>query len=501
MGGRQRGVGALGLWVLVGAWALLGAAGSARAQGVPAADLTAEQREDVVAFLSLLQPAETRALREATPESLPRLLERAWGAVDPGLQALTLRRLAFARERLVEGGVPPLATDRGAAFAVLGPPTRVHFEEARAWDVPDALQLATPEAVRDALAARAGLAPRRGAPPTLPLALPLAGTHPTHAWVHSIPDDPDRVHVLWFVDDLGDGRFRLRRIETLEATARVSEAPAEEMPADLFPQTGLGATFEPLPELSQDGLPVEVAAAEFKAAEAKTFVRLVVPVTPFDADLEFGADPDEFAASVVVWLRVEQGGQPLYQASRASEEGQLQPQDDRLLAEFGLPLLPGDYRWTALVLDAEGRGGHATGDLTVQALSGGVALSSVVLAGVGEDGELPRAETLETGELSPFQVGSYAVVPRVGGQFRRGETIAVVVQAYNAPSVHLELELWREGSYQSSKEVELDRLPATEIQLIEVTDAYGDGSYKFVVRATAPGGDEVVREAPFRIRG
>jgi len=490
---------------------------AARAQA-PEAELSATEQDAVLSFLELGRPDLASAAQKDREGALRQAL-KLWSGLDPAVRDLLRHRFEWVAANLAEPGVAAFQSDRAIACFVLGPPSRIHSETSHSWSGETLLDLATPaDVVADltAFAQGKGSAPA-GPAPGVPSGIPSfaqpvepaaatggegAATLPTEIWVHEVPGDPGHVRVLWFADRDASGRFRLAKHALLESTQRISEAPAKELPADVFEQMGIGGEFEALPKVSETPVGLTVLTSRFKAAESKTFVRFVVFARSVDVEIELEKDPVEWFGEAAFWLRVEEGGQPVYQISRSRAAQEVVQQGDAWLAEFGVPLRPGTYSWTALLVGRDGRGGQATGTVEVPDLTAGLALSSVTLAAAA-GGSLPQAGLAsKEGDLAPFQVGSFRVVPRVDGTFHRGETIGVVVQVYNAPSATLELDLWYDGQYQSSLDPSrIKQLPATEIQLIDVTEAYPDGSYKFVLTATAPDGSKATQEAAFRVKG
>jgi hypothetical protein len=380
-------------------------------------------------------------------------------------------------------------------------------EPAHEWKGEVVARVDDPERVAQMLAkgsaaAREGTA-TSGAPEP---ALTLTGPHPSEAWVYSTLV-PSKVRVLWFVDEDGDGTYRLVRDDLADANASVSEVAATELPPDLYAQVGTGERFDPLPVLALDAVKPSVSTASFKAHEAKTFVRFTVAVRPDDVDIELGAKPEEFLAGAEVWLQVEQDGTPIFQRTLRLREHPPVDSDGSKLVGVGVPLLPGAYTYTAMLVGSDRRGGKASGELQVPSFSGGLALSSTVLAKADKSSgepKLPKAAATAPGdEASPFAIGGLEAVPQVSGSFRQGDAFALVTEAYNGKSVVLEYSLYREGGLQFSFENEPLELPGRNTQFFEVTPEWSPGSYKVVITATDPADKKtaVEQEVPFRIRG
>ena len=448
-----------------------------------AADLVGE------VAVALFSKAQVEKLGKITAAQRAEIISEKWTELAPHERAT----LEYAAAHFRESGT--LLTDRTVAIISLSAPVKIYDEASRDWTGSTAPVLSSPVDLEGILK------PAADAPALVRPTSPLTGSMPTQAWVYPGATVNDQ-RVVWFVDEGSDGTWRFVKDEkAIPVTTVVSTGGAQEMPAELFPAAGLGEKFDDLPVLTEDALPLQVSADNFKAAAGRTFVRLMPQLNPAAIDLELGVDPAAYKAGAVLWLRVEKDGAVVHQASMPlSDLGAGEP----WLAEFGVPLGTGIHHVTALVIDKGGKGGKKVMDVDVPTFGGAVALSSVVLAkadaAAGEAG-LPKAKPTADGSLAPFQIGNYTVVPQVPPVFKRGDTIALVVQVYGSSKATVEYDLYREGSYQSTTDPEqLNTLPVTDIQQFTVTPEYTDGAYEFHVTAKS-GGTEATRKVSFRIKG
>lgn len=384
--------------------------------------------------------------------------------------------------------------DRTATLLVFGPPGGIHREEFRDYAGREASLSPSPW---DLMLILAGQEPRSPAE-----TLAIDWEMPVEIWVYPEPDG-QHLNLFHFGDIDGDGIYRLLFRERVPAGERVSSAPLEQPPAELF---GAGAGevevlegARDLPELTEDPVTVTLDTAFFKATEGRTATRFVVAVDPVDVELELDVDPAAWLAKAVVWLRVERDGEPVYQDAFEPNPAALADLSEGYVDELTtVPLTPGAYRATVVLTDGDGRGGRVTESVELPALGGGLGLSSLILA-KAEGGDIPKATGSEE-DFVAFRVGNYVVRPHVSGEFRPGDTLALVVQAYDAPSASLEYTLFKDGRAANSLEpVRLAPLPATDIQLIEVLDVWPAGAYAFRVTAGS-GPDAPTREVSFRVR-
>ena len=412
-------------------------------------------------------------------------------------------RLRWASDNLRENG--SLLNARATTFLTLGPPVRLYDEPSHDWkgeSIPRVDELLPLVAMLVPDPKAGAPAPPKGAPIT------LSAPVPTQAWVYGGKSVTEQ-RVVWFVDEDKDGSWRFAKDETLPASTAVSSATPLEAAANLFPPVGEGMKFKPMPVLAKDQVGLAVTEDFFKAASARTFVRIMVVVDPSDVEMELSIPPTQNLAKAQLWLHVDDAsGKTIHQESVALA-GLASATDTAWLVEVGVPLAPGDYKITALLTDADdkGNGGRKVFDVTVPAYAEGLALSSAVVAkspkGSGEGG-LPSAQATPDGSLQPFQIGNFIVRPELGSVFGRGDTLALVVQVYGSQPATLGYDLYYDGSFQNSTEPQkVDQLPSTEIQLFEITPAYKDGSYAIKVTASDPKvpAVKVEREVKFRVKG
>jgi hypothetical protein len=413
-----------------------------------------------------------------------------------GMRPHDLAALRYAGEHFAEGGA--LLTFRTVALIALGAPESIHDIAAHEWAAVTAPALASPLDLIAVL--KPGLKPL----PILPGAI-LSGPLPTEVWVYPGKTVNDK-RLLWFTDEGADGTWQLAKEDVNVPLADIALAgESREMPAELFPAVGLGATFEPLPTLDVNALPISVSSDSFRASAGKTLVRVMALIDPADIDLELdGVDAAVFAAAAQLWLRIEKDGQPEHQVKMPASSFAT---GSHWFATFDVALPPGRHDATLLVVGLVGKqnqGGMTVVPLEVPSYTDGMALSSVVLAkaeSIGGEMALPKAPINGDGSLAPFQIGTFTVRPQVPPVFKRGDTIAVVVQVYGEGKASMELDLLREGSYQNSTEpVAIARFPHTGIELITVVPEFVDGAYEF--RLTAKfGGTVVSRKVSFRVKG
>ena len=464
-----------------------GAAPDGASVAAPSADLAG-----VAELLALvLEPALAKKLKGATDAQRAAVVSSIWNEDLKSMKADQRARLQYAFEHLSEAG--HFATPRALTLLVLGAPEAVHSEPARAWNEPAAEKLEDLEVLRARL--RSGKADAGAA------TMPLNGTFPTEIWVYP-GATINELRTVVFVDEDGDGTFRFAKDVVVPAGAPISSAPGREMPSTLFPPVEIAGTIEPLPTLTKSGLPIRLSQEFFKASAGRTFTRFLLVVDPSDVELELGGDPAVFSASATAWLRVEQAGNPVWQGNATLASLQATASTP-WLAELSVPLPPGTYQATALVLDAQGAGGSTTSEVIVPAYGGKLSVSSPVVARVGAEG-LPRAAAAEAEGLLPFQVGNYIVRPALGGTFRRGDSVAFVLQAYDAPAATITYRLQRDGVFQSELDpIEIKSLPATQIQVVDIAPAFTDGSYEMRVTVTnaSDPSEKVVVSMPFRVRG
>lgn len=488
---------------------LLAAVPAARAADPAPAAAPALPAEDLAVLEEALSFRDARFAKDKAglaPEAKTAYLMEKWGALDAEVQGLFLRKAAWMRSHVREGLAPAYQTDRGRALLIAGAPGLVHSEAARDWTGAKALKN---DGLADLLAilgegdkaVRALLEPGSAAPAALPVA-PVEGAHPTEIWVYSISAGHRRV--LSFVDREGSGLFRLVADDIVPATTSVSTAPAQELPADLFPVAAAGSTLLALPALTVDAVKPLVLPHFFKALEGKTLARFAYAIDPTDVELELDSTPEAYAAKAQAWLQVERGGQPLWQDRVVLAQSAPLVQDGLWLLEFSVPLPPGEYTWTAVVTDGAGKGGRATGPLVVPSLSG-LGLSSVLIVqaeGTGDAATLPLAPDAAAVDLAPFQVGKYLARPRVKGSFKAGETLVVVYQVYGTQPSTVSCHFFRDGKYQPGlDDTNVTQYPFQEALMQDVTDAWPAGSYKVVVTATdkADPSKTVSQEASFRV--
>ena len=450
----------------------------------------------------LVDADESAKIAAMAPEARARLAAERMAQLPAWQRELTVRRVLHAKAHLAEKGT--LVTARTVALLTLGPPVRIHVEPSRAWRGADVRRIEVADVAAELERGSKAAAGEPASAPERPV-LRLEGERPSEAWVYPLPARPGFKRVLWFVDEDKDGTLRLASDEVIPAADVVSRTPVTVPPGDLFAQLGYGEPFEALPSVAHDDLPLKALTAFFQGVDGRTFSRIVVAVDPSDIELNLEVPPADFQTSADAWLRVEQSGQPIFQREIPAGTGGLAHLGGHWGADFSLPLLPGEYDWTAVVVDASGRGGRETGTLTVPALTGEIALSSVVLGSAvtieGKQG-LPKPKPKDGGEPAPFQVGTYEVRPRTPAVFKRGETLAVVVQVYNAASASVDFDVYMNGVLQGTVEtVELKALPATEIQLIDVLEQWPDAAYKIVVVATDEAKNKVSQEVAFRVKG
>jgi hypothetical protein len=486
------------------AWLLASASPAAEAPAPAAAPPPPLELLVFEAMQVLRDNPDLRRLKDAERTAKAREL---WDDQPPADRALFARRVAYAQSRFAEGSAMPLDSARGRAFLFSGPPSRIHVEAARAWAgdvVPrlDAPEDEMRELFRGASAVRATVEGKPLPPAGAPKAtITLSGALPSEAWVYSTPS-PATLRVLWFVDEDRDGKYRLVRDALVSSSETVSEAPAEELPADLHAQVTMGGQIAALPELKKDVLRPAVTPYFFKAHEAKTYSRFAVAIRHADLEIDLEVVPAQWLPTATVWFQVEQDAAAVFQTSVKAGEPPLPVVAGSSLAEVGVPLLPGAYTYTVAVVDGEGVGGRVTGSVTVPSLQGALGLSTPVVAKAGADGALPVAPPPgSAGELHPFQVGKYLALPE--SDFKVGETVAVVLQIYNAPAVFLEYEVYvNDVSGGALPPIEASE-QNTEIQLFELVEGWPPGSYKVVVTATdARNKARTARqEATFRVRG
>ena len=384
--------------------------------------------------------------------------------------------------------------DRTATLLVFGPPGGRHREPARDFGGREAALAPSPW---DLMLILAGEEPRTPAE-----ALALDWEMPVEIWVYPEADGQN-LNLFYFGDLDEDGVYRFLLRERVPATQKVSDAPNQPPPAELFGGEGgevqvLEGASE-LPELKEDPVTVTLDTAFFKATEGRTATRFVVALDPTDVELELDVDPAAWLPKAQIWLRVARGGEPVYQDVFEANPAALADLASGYVDELTtVPLAPGKYEVTVLLTDAEGRGGSTTQALDLPALGQGLGLSSLILA-KAVDGGLPKAEGGDD-EFVAFRVGQYVVKPHVSAEFRPGDTLALVVQAYDASSATLEYTLYKDGRAANSLEpVQLKPLPATDIQLIDVLDVWPAGSYAFKVTAGS-GSEAQTREVKFRVR-
>lgn len=422
-------------------------------------------------------------MRQDTPEGRATFVQQEWAKASATKQA----RVRWAAKALRENG--SVATPRAIALLVLGPPVAIHSEPAR-----DFGSVTVDHADPSAVAARLLGKPVASQAP----AVAITGSRPAEIWVYPAKS-LKQLRVLTFAGDAG--RFLLAKDELVDAGAAISTSPAIEPPADLVAPEA-ARTLEPLPELTNEALPIGLASSFFKASLSRTFTRFVLTVDPSDVELHLDGKPDEFGAAAEAFLRVERDGAGVWQGRAALKDAGA-PASTPWLLDLSTPLLPGTYDVTALVTDGKGAGGRKSERVTVPAFGGRLALSSPVVAKV-TDGALPKAAESDEEALAPFQVGTYIVRPQPGGSFRRGDTLAIVVQVYDAPSATIEYDLWFGGELQGSiPAVEIKKLPSTQILLQDITDQYpeGRGEMRITVQDPRAPTEKVTVAAPFRVRG
>ena len=435
----------------------------------------------------LLGPEALRKLRGARPEERSKLLASEWDRLKPHQRA----QVRFAMDHLTEAG--RVATQRSTALLVLGPPQAIHSEPAREFAGEMAERI-------DALGV---LAKRLGGEAAKPDAetLTLTGSHPAEVWVYP-GETVIEVRMLLFVDADGNGVFRLVRDQVLPAGTTLSAVAGVEVPADLFPPASGGAPVDALPALTASGLTIKARADFFKASAGRTFARFTIVVDPKAVDFDLGLVPDAFAETASALVRVEAAGAAVWQGSvglKASGATASTP----WMTELSVPLLPGSYSVTVQVADSNKAGGKTSMDVTVPAFSGSLELSSVIATVAGRDG-LPKAPAVDAADLLPFQVGNYIVRPSATGQFKRGDSVAFVVQVYGSQAATIEYDLWRDNVYQSSLSPEkVSSLPSTQIMMLDLTEAFRDGAYELRITVKNPANPAQVGRsvAPFRVRG
>lgn len=405
-----------------------------------------------------------------------------------------LAAIRYAADHFAEAG--SLLTFRTIALIALGAPESLTDLAAHEWIA------TTPPALAGPLDLIGILKPGPKPPPIVPGAV-LEGPLPTQVWIFPGKTVNDK-RLLWFVDAGADGTWRFAKDDASVPLADIALAgQVREMPADVFPAVGQGATFEPLPALDVDALPISVSADTFRASAGKTLVRVMALIDPTDIDLELdGVDAAVFAAAAELWFRVEKDGGTEHQAKvPVASLGS----GDRWFATFDVALPPGRHEATLLataLIGKQRQGGRKVAPLDVPSYADGLSLSSVVLAkaeSIGGEMTLPKAPVQV--ELAPFQIGTFTVRPQVPPVFKRGDTIAVVVQVHGEGKATLELDLFREGSYQNSTDpVQIGKFPHTGIELITVVPEFVDGAYEFRLVARS-GGTEVARKVSFRVKG
>jgi len=456
----------------------------------PAAEPTTAEADAALARLGdlapiLIQDEKQRADFLRLPaEKQAAQMRKNWEA-SPAWQKARIR---WVIANLNEGSM--LATQRAAVF-MLAPPSIMYFEPQHDW---------TGETVKRVDGIPAVVA-QLGANPPAAETLTLTGKLPTHAWVY--PRSVTDARVLWFVDDDGDGTFRFVRDETVPIASRTFPSGGVEPPAELFPSAeGPAAVLADLPEVLKAGLPLKLRSDFFKAGQGRTYARFTLLVDPDDVDLELGVDPAAFAASATAWLRLEHDGLPAWQGSRPVKDGTT---GKPWMLEFAAPLAPGTYELTAVAVDGAKAGGTAKFTAEVPSFAGALAISTPVIVRADADGKLPAAGApAEDGALAPYQVGNFIARPDIGATFKRGETLALVVQVYNAAEAVVEYDLYRDGVYQSSLDpVKITKLPATQILPQEITSAFTDANYELRIQVADPSKPDakLKASAPFRVRG
>jgi hypothetical protein len=451
----------------------------------PAATKEAETFGELLALR--MKPEEAARLRKDTPEQRAKWLAEQWAKLPAHQRA----QVEFAGRKLREpGGV---ANARALTLLVLGPPEAIHSEPAHAWSA------ATVERIDDLGALGERLTSGSPAATTMT----LDGDLPTEIWVYP-GATLNELRTIVFVDEDRDGGYRFAQDRVVPASEFSSSVPAADLPSDLFPPVAITGDVDPLPALSKAGLPIKIVPSFFKASAGRTFTRFLLVVDPSDVEIELGGDSAAFGAAAEAWLRVEQGGKPVWQG-HAPFSSMEATASTPWLAELSVPLPPGAYKATAIVLDGQAAGGSATADVDVPAYGGKLAASTAVVARVGSDGlpRVPPATGAEGEGLKPFQVGNYVVRPALGGSFKRGDSIAFVVQVYDAPSATVTYRLNRDGVFQSELDPFEIKLPATQIQLVDIGPEFTDGAYEMrvtVTNAKNPS-ESVVVPMPFRVRG
>ncbi len=384
--------------------------------------------------------------------------------------------------------------DRTGTLIVFGPPGGIHREKSREWGGEGGSLAAS---TWDLMLALGGQDPRSPAEE-----LALDWEMATEIWVYPEADG-QTLNLVFFGDLDGDGVMRLVLRSQVKAGDSFSSAPMKAVPASLFGADAVEVEVlkgvKELPSLSEDPVALTLDTAYLKATEGRTAARFVVAIDPTDLELELDVDPGEFLAAAKVWLRVTKNGEPVYQDVFEANPAALADLSGLYVDELTtVPLPPGDYQATVLLTDDDGRGGSAELLVKVPSMGGPLGVSSLILTkAIG--GTIPKAEA-SADDFVAFRVGNYVVRPHVGGEFRAGDTLALVVQVYNAASATLEYDLYKDGRLANSLDpVQLKTLPQTDIQLIEVLEVWPSGSYAFKVTAIS-GGESITREVKFRVR-
>ncbi|MEM7249504.1 MAG: hypothetical protein AAF533_29615 [Acidobacteriota bacterium] len=426
---------------------------------------------------------------------------------SPRRQQLLARWLRYCKSELDEKGASGWINHRTVTMAILGPPGGIHRESSRAWNGEMANEIGSSWNLMLKLA---------GQPleEEIPEAWEMEDPYPSEAWVY--PQADGTLRVIWFIDDEETGAYRMVRDQSnVPQSALVSRAPRIDLPAGLFGDatgtTGGGAagpatSIRDLPELDDNLLEPTLNLAFFKSGDPSkgTQVRFVVGVDAELIELEFDAEPKAFLEDSKFWLRLSRGGEAFFQDAfppTAAALAAVEAGEAYIDELTNRPVPAGKIEYQVRLVDSEGRGGEATGTVEIPAFDSGALISSVVMAKAVAGG-LPKAkgpgETMGGGDdFEPFKIGSYVVRPHIEGTFRAGESLALVTQVYG-PST-LEYDLWRGAKLAGQLDEVSVSKAQTEVQILDVTEAWSPGKYRFVVTATS-GGKSTKREVPFQVK-
>jgi GWxTD domain-containing protein len=301
-------------------------------------------------------------------------------------------------------------------------------------------------------------------------------------------------------------------------SAPVPATPAPAVPVEPPPPAEPETT--PQSELMQQvraaadsgaSIPLDVTVNYYKAADNSTFATLTLEVKR--AALAATADPTGLViAAELLDASTGNSEQRFFKAEHfGSFEGNLSAGvKDTLLYQAERPLKPGAYKAIFALKDpASGQMGKLEKDITVPSFEGEqFTLSTVTLA--------RKIERLTTpppaGQITPFVLGNFKVVPRPDNVYKQGEELVFYYQIYGAktddvtkfPKVDLSYAFEKNMSGQWKMVGRQAVLTPNQNNLVQAfglpLTAWPGGDYRIVIKVTDTlAGTATTAEVPFSI--